>query len=365
MNTPRPLPLLGLVLLLALLVPGAAVRADEEGLRYPRNLAWRLLTEEEVRDLAGCPESLGGEEQEAPPLFPPPAAPLGGVEPVRDEEPVLLQPGTQWEVAPFPSLDPPVPSDLPEDARRRWEEQRARVAGDGPAPEAFAEVSTRVSEPPAASLRPRTTAMGEQLLAPESELPRPFSLRRYHTKTRGFFQIALYGGASGLTAERNYRTLRAAAPNREVVEGVGQSAFLSLVPLQVEPEPPPASAGPAFAELEPLGPVRLDLVDEGLIKAREAPSFQTIPVNLGMPEGLHKDHPAAPVGPGEEFLDKDPDPDPFGGSMTAGKGGIQVLVAFFPTRSLVMELALDDRIGDTQCLIRLAFLAQARLLQRW
>ena len=31
----------------------------------------------------------------------------------------------------------------------------------------------------------------------------------------------------------------------------------------------------------------------------------------------------------------------------------------------MLELAMDDRIGDTQALMRLAFLVQARLLQRW
>lgn len=358
MTTLHRLLLRPLLLVLALAVLGAAASADQEDLRYPRNLAWRLVTEQEVREISGCPQALGREEQDAPALFPAPQAPLGGIEAAIDREPVLLQPQTQWDVAPFPSLEPPPPAGLPEEALRKWKE---RVAPQGPAPEVFAEVSTDVVEAPSAALRPRATAMGEQFLAPATELPRPFSLRRYHTKDRGFFQVAVYGGASGLTAERDFRTLRAAAPNRRPVPGVGEAAFLALVPRPPAPAPAPAP-DTAFESIAPLGEKRLDLVDEGLIKAKSAPSFQSIPVDLGLPEGLHKEH-EEPVA-AEDPLDK-ADPEPFGGAVAPGESGTQVLVAFFPSKRLVLELAMDDRIGDSQALVRLALLVQARLLQRW
>ena len=361
-----PAACLGLLFLGVLLALSALGVRAQEGLRYPRDLAWRLVTEKEIQEHSGCPQELGQEQQEADPLFDAPQAPLGAIAALPDKEPVLLTPrSSTWEVAPFPSLEPPPPRDLPPEALKSWQDKQARVAPEGQRPVTFADISTETSEAPAAALRPRPTLMGQQLLAPASELPRPFSLRRYHTRDRGFFQVALYGGSSGLGAERDYHTLRAAAPNRKVVDGVGEEAFLSLLPRAPAPAPEPSPAAQsAFQEITPLGEVRLDLVDEGLIKASQAPSFQTIPVDLGLPEGLKKDR-SQPEPEGTEDPLAPPDPDPFGGSVSSGEGGVQVLVAFFPAKGLVLEMAMDDRVGDTQALLRLAFLAQARLLQRW
>lgn len=354
---PRALLLLGLLMVaLGFALPAGA--ADE---RYPANLAWRLITEREIQDLTGCPQALGGEETEAAPLFPPPEIPLEGIEAARGLAPVLVRPPSQWDVAPFPTLDPPPPSDLPESARAAREAEPP--APEGPRPDVFGDISTETREAPSAELRPRTTTVSDALVTPDSTLPVPFSLRRYHTKDRGFFQIALYGGDSGIAAERHYRTLHSAAPNRKPVSGVGDEAFVALLP-RPAPEAPPAPepARPAFGDIEPVGEKRLDLVDEGLAKARSAPAFQTIPTNLGIPDGLRKDKPQEPT---EDPLDKEFGPDPFGGAVTAPGGGVQVLVAFFPSKGVVLEIAMDDRVGDTQNLMRLAFMVQSRLLQRW
>lgn len=388
-------PRLACLFLAALLALGSlSVQADQDGLRYPRNLSWRLVTEQEIQEVTGCPEEPGRAQEEADPLFDEPRLPLGGVEAVPNEKPMLTRPQSSWEVAPFPALEPPPPSDLPDEARKNWQE---RVQPQGLQPVVFADISTDVREAPAAALRPRPTALGQQLLAPEANLPRPFTLRRYHTRTRGFFQIALYGGTSGLTAERNFQTLRAAAPNRRTVEGLGESAFLSLIPREAPKEPaaepevplqptPDPSPQTAFEEIAFQGPVRYDLLDKGLIQARSAPAFQSIPVDLGLPDNLRPDNRSRAPEPGaaspspgaqevpEEPLDspppprdplRDPDPDPFGGSARIEEGGVQVLIAFFPRKGVVLELAMDDRVGDTQALMRLAFLVQARLLQRW
>ena len=389
MSSSRFFPRLACLFLVAVLVAGTlSVQADPDGLRYPRNLAWRLVTEKEIQEVTGCPEEPGHAQEDSEPLFDEPRLPLGGIEAIPNEKPMLTRPRSSWEVAPFPALEPPPPRDLPDQVRKSWQEQ---VQPQGPQPAVFAGISTEVREAPAAALRPRTTALGQQLLAPEATLPLPFTLRRYHTKTRGFFQIALYGGTSGLTAERNFQTLRAAAPNRRTVEGLGESAFLSLVPRQTPEEPatvPEVSPAPepspetAFADIAFQGPVRYDLLDEGLNRARSAPAFQSIPVDLGLPDNLRpappsqastpeaasppaeaQEPPGPPLPPRDPL--QDPDPNPFGGSARIEEGGIQVLIAFFPHKAVVLELAMDDRIGDTQALMRLAFLVQARLLQKW
>lgn len=357
----RPALLMGLLLLAALGFALPALAAED---RYPANLAWRLITEKEIQDLTGCPQPLGREETEAPPLFEPPQTPLGDIETVANREPVLMRPDSQWDMAPFPTLEPPPPKDLPEEARAAWEARRP-TASTGPQPDVFADIGTDHREAPSAQLRPRSTALSEALVTPDAHLPVPFSLRRYHTKDRGFFQVAVYGGESGIAAERHYRTLHAAAPNREPVSGVGEEAFMALVPrvqAPVEPTAAPEAAGPAFGGIDPIGPKRLDLVDEGLAKAKSAPAFQSIPVDLGVPEGLRKEH--QDEEPGQDPLDKQ-DLDPFGGTANASGGGVQVLVAFFPSKGVVLELAMDDRVGDSQSLIRMAFLVQGRLLQRW
>lgn len=389
--SPRP----ACLFLAAILALGSlSVQADPDGLRYPRNLAWRLVTEKEIQEVTGCPEEPGRAQENSEPLFDEPRLPLGAVEAIPNEKPMLTRPQSSWEVAPFPALEPPPPSDLPDQARKIWQE---RVQPQGVQPVVFADISTDVREAPAAALRPRPTALGQQLLAPEADLPRPFTLRRYHTNTRGFFQIALYGGTSGLTAERHFQTLRAAAPNRRTVEGLGESAFLSLIARQRPAEPaaepevaprpaPEPSPETAFEDIAFQGPVRYDLLDEGLIRARSAPAFQSIPVDLGLPDNLQPDSPSQASGPEAASPDpevqeapaeplespppprdplQEPDPDPFGGSARIDEGGIQVLIAFFPRKGVVLELAMDDRIGDTQALMRLAFLVQARLLQRW
>ncbi len=358
-----------------------ACQAAPDGLRYPRNLAWRLVTEQEIQEFTGCPEDLGGEQQDAEPLFGQPRAPLGAIEAIPDAYPVMTTPQSSWEVAPFPTLDPP----LPDGARGD------RVKPEGNEPVVFADISTEIAEAPSAALRPRPTALGQQMLAPRSELPHPFTLRRYHARDRGFFQICLYGGSSGLEAERDFRTLRTSAPNRRQVDGVGGQAFLTVIPREPEPtapsltpEPSPPAAptpGSAFEDIAPFGRVRRDLVDQGLIRASSAPAFQTIPVDLGLPEGFGATPapataPEPPPAPEQAVPqeveapgDTDPlasrNPDPFGGSVNLGQGGVQVLVALFPDKGVVLEVAMDDRIGDVQSLMRLAFLIQARLLQRW
>ncbi len=368
--------------LFLILVVALACQAASGELRYPANLAWRLVTEQEVQEITGCPESLGHEQSKAAPLFDEPGAPLAAIQAIADETPVMTVPRSSWEVAPFPTLDPPLPQGVRSD----------RVRPEGNTPVVFSDVSTKVVEAPSAALHPRPTALGQQLLGPRSTLPVPFTLRRYHARDRGFFQIALYGGSSGLEAERDFRTLRAAAPNRRKVEGVGSQAFLSVVNqdprTQAAPDPTPSpspgtSGGQAmaFAELEPLGRPRRDLVDKGLIQARSAPAFQSIPVDLGLPD-LRGQGPApgADAQPSPAAAEPPPDqppqaevevpstganPEPFGGRVNLDEGGLQVLVAWFPEKGVVLELALDSRLGDPQALMRVAFLVQGRLLQRW
>lgn len=294
---------------------GLTARADDDGLLYPEDLTWRLITEDEVKQATGCPETLGWEERTAPPLFDKPEIPFADVVVSPDTEPVYLTPPTSWDVAPFPAIAPPPVVDAP--SKIRADEALAVTSNtrSGPTAPIFGDIPLKDENVPKAQLRPRSRSMTEQFFAPGAELPQPFSLRRYYTDSNGFFQITAYGGRSSLGAERAYNTLRAAAKNRQTLAGLGQDAFLSVLVLpealpahkrrmkerqeslrqaqeaKRERRPAdiaqlPAQEEQTFSELPVVGAARPDLLDPGLVKAKSAPSFQDISVNLGLPEHI-------------------------------------------------------------------------------
>ena len=62
--------------------------AAREG-RYPENLVWRLITERELARITNSPESFREGEHQAPPLFPQPQVPLGGLEVTPSQRPLI------------------------------------------------------------------------------------------------------------------------------------------------------------------------------------------------------------------------------------------------------------------------------------
>ena len=413
----------------------AAPVGAEEG-RYPENLAWRLVTERELSLITQCPESFREREHSAPPIFEAPSVPMSGLEVFTDSTPESFTsnavPST-WEVPPFAVIGPPLPekekgssSDAQDASKASGSFKNAfRPSDPVVVPAVFGEISADSSraELPDPNLHPLKAQYLAKLNRPDTQMPTPFSLRRYHTKSLGFFQIALYGNNKGLLTEQIYNTLKAAAPNLRSLKGFGSKAFISFLPAP-EPEKPfdleTAKGEFTFSALEPEGDVRFDQLDPGLIKSRTAPSFTKIPVT-SLPEGFDEDlrrqlaasqyknirideDPTsgqslyAGVSSGKEDQsddksDKSNDQtnnsnsagELFVGNLTASTNdadsadinpfavktnfskdlkGMYVMEIYYPQQSLVCELAADTRFADLRSMLDIALLVQARM-QRW
>lgn len=407
----------------------------EEG-RYPENLAWRLVTERELSLITQCPEAFHEREHSAPPLFEAPSVPMDGLEVFTSSASKSFTSSTvpsTWEVPPFAVIGPPLPEQKKGSSSQVQSTSEAssnfknafRPSDPVIVPAVFGEISADSSraELPDPNLRPLKAQYLDKLNRPDTQMPTPFSLRRYHTKSLGFFQIALYGNDKGLLTEQTYNTLRAAAPNLRSLKGFGSKAFISFLPAP-EPEKPfnleTAKGEFTFSALEPEGDVRFDQLDPGLIKSRTAPSFNKIPVT-SLPEGFDEDlrrqlaasqyknirieeDPAsgqslyAGVSSGKEDQsdsksDKSNDQtnnsnsagDLFAGNLTTSANdadsadlnpfavktnfskdlkGMYVMEIYYPQQSLVCELAADTRFADLRAMLDIALLVQARM-QRW
>ncbi len=432
----------------------APLTARPSHLRYPDNLAWRLITENEIKNITNCPQRPGNEQSSAAPLFSQPHAPLGEVQVAHNEKRALESAPKTWDVAPFPYIAPPS-----DDAGwKRAMTNTSAEAANAPMPQApsaeaqdpltFSDIESFSS--PAAQLRPRRRDLSEDLLLPTERLPEPFSLRRYSTDDYGFFQIAIYGGYSSINAEIAYKTLRSASPNRQAISGLGDEAFLSLVDIQPDDYDdlvrdrndkltPESFDNPdvtmSFSDIAPEGQKRLDLSDASLIKSQQAPFFNDVPIAAdsltsilpqSLPQALRDtgaadaasiggeivsgDYPTLPTSSADSMpvpaaapvpmaiennasvdtslsaplgstkpesfsmapLEPEKRPedmvDPFAKrpALGTGKGhSVLVLVMHFPKKDVVVEMAMDTRMGSLQNLIAMAFLVQNRLLNRW
>lgn len=385
--------------------------ADDE-LRYPADLAWRLVTEKEIREATKCSQVLGKAQSHADSLFPQPELVFSEIAPLKNTHAITVQPKTKWSIAPFPSIAPPPPSDIPAEIKASLEAREQRLQAKRPKPDGFQDIEVLGEEVPAATLRPRAQQVSDQFFAPEAVLPIPFSLRRYHTKSYGFFQIALYGGVSSLLAERDFNTLKAAAPNRTMLSALAGDAFLTyLAPPEASAAPQAQStethndvaetkSTPAFGDIKPTGAARPDLLDKGLLLASKAPSFQQIPVDELPKEfadavrvhlGVYKEMPGSVKQADSQDEHTNPDNDVTGVVQSLGLGagiglpnnnqnlennpfavpakpqedGLTVLVVCYPEKAIICELAMDNRLGDLPSLMQIAFLVQTRLLYRW
>ena len=239
-------------------------------------------------------------------------------------------------------------------------------------------------------------------------MPVPFSLRRYHTQHKGFFQIAAYGGQEDyLFAERYFNTLKLAAPNRLMLEGLGKSAFLTYLPYtaleheQTEKEfkLETAEGKFSFADITPKGEVNFEELDPAYIKAKSSPTFSAVPVgNLpaSFEETLRiqlvkqrfrgvvlkddqKKLESTTTIPSDEQIDEESeqtsdnsieteseDLNPFAVKTNIQKDlkGMYVVVIYYPQQSLVCELAIDTRCSSLQSFLNIALLVQNRV-QRW
>ena len=273
-------------------------------------------------------------------------------------------------------------------------------------PTSFGAISTATDgiEKPAPNLRPVKNPYLARLLQPDKRLPVPFSLRRYHTKSLGFFQIAAYGNETGLLAERDFNTLKSAAPNRRMLKGFGEQAFISFLPAPEPPKPfdlETAQGEFTFSDLEPEGEPQFEQLNPGLIKSSRAPSFQKIGVVEELPanfeDELRRQLAAAPYrgisldttspdnseppsqpapkakatpptpAPSLASAPEDaPDLNPFAvrTNFERSPQGMYVLVIYYPQQSLVCELAADTRFANLQSFLNIAILVQTRL-KRW
>ncbi|MCR5662845.1 MAG: hypothetical protein K6G50_12100 [bacterium] len=386
-----------------ILLPATLPLSAKDGVRYPDNLAWRLITEDEVQNLTSCPEPLRNEKTSADPLFSTPAMPWSEVAPAPETKNLTLEAPKTWTAAPFPSIAPPLSKDIPDDIRAKLLEREARLEA-AKTPAAFGEISADLSEKPSAALKPVANSMSAQFFAPEEELPKPFSLRRYYTKEHGFFQVACYCGTNGINAEIDYKTLLAASPNRRKINGFGDAAFFSIVTLP-DQNADQEKDNLFFEDIKPEGTVRFDLIDEGYIKAKNAPSFKNIPVENEVPENLteaflqksedfdipydsllksHNSQGNSPK-PAQKESDQgqEPQPDsqdnkpvftaanpdvsenPFAQEASFTDNGIMVLIVLYREKSIVLEVAMDSKMGSAQSFLQTAVLINGRLLTRW
>lgn len=373
---------LALGLSVSLLLSGQAQSTN----LYPKDIAVILLNEGDVERETSLAVGFKKVEETAPSLLGPPVVPLADVPVAETTNPRLLPTPKQWEVPPFPTLEPALPKDLPPEILAQIQ---ASAAPEGPRAPVFGDVIPYSYEVKA-ELRPRAQRPSDLLRQKGGDAPVPFSLRRYSTDELGFVQVSLYGGTTSINAEQIYQTLRAAALRREDIQGVGREGFLTRIPApepevavaEEKPAPePPAQAPPrpslgGFDAIEPTGTARPDYVDRGMAESGSAPSFRDVPTRLSEPSqtappgaapvktasaedelalGPEEEEEALPTGAGASPLARSDIPGP----------SMLVLVAYFPDRAAVLEVAVDERICDVEKLFNLARQAQTRLGEVW
>ena len=155
------------IFLLASLFRCASAYADEG--RYPENLVWRLITEDELEKITACRETFHEREHSAPPLFEEPNMPFGEIQSEKNTALIVQPAPATWELPPFYTIGVP-------NAKAPKKEASKKPA---PVPTGFAEISSQTEELPDASLQPLPRRANLNFSAPDTALPTPFSLRRY------------------------------------------------------------------------------------------------------------------------------------------------------------------------------------------
>lgn len=322
--------IIGLALGLSLLL-SPLVGAQRTTL-YGEDLARRLVSPSEVRQVTGTKARLKNETKAADPLFVLAPLPFEEIKAAPNELGNLtLSRPTSWEVPPWPTVDPasiPIPDETSSGSAEVW-------------PELTADGEEAVYS---ARLRPRAVPLDQQFVFRIKEIPSPFSLRRYFDNEEVFVEVAAYGGTTSFKAEEAFRALKEAATRQQKLEGIGEEAFLTRIEVLdkswVDPKLMP------FEELPPSGEVRPDLLDSGKAEALLAPSFQDLPVKDL--EGQTITY----VEPNKKYLPAQPEV----------KQSLLVIVSFFPDQALTVSVAMEERLGTVQDLVALSMLVQRRLL---
>lgn len=322
--------------------------------RYGEDLVRRLVSPGEVREIVNLSsKQLRKEAKTAEPLLvltPPPFSDIPAAPPSNTE---MSRRPKQWEMPPWPSVDPALPEDAPESLRQ---EMAARVKQQAPSP-IWDNVPVAGQEVNSVFIRPRPVAPGEEFVFRNKEIPTPFSLRHYHDGNENIFvQIAAYGGTTSYKAEEAYRAMKEAATKHDPLEGVGKEAFMTRIVLtdaapSAPEEPfidgPPIPEAPPFADIAPEDRARPDLTDSGRAAALTAPAFTDVAVaDL---EGKKVNFEKGP----KKYVPK-------GGNVIKT---VTMIVAFFPDQGVTLTFAIEERLGDIQDLLPIAMLVQRKLTE--
>ncbi len=321
---------------------------------YGEDLVWRLANPSEIRDVTNIDAKLRRESKTAVPLFiltPPPFEEIATAPETHSAS--ARRPG-QWELPPWPTLDPALPDGLPEHLKKEYEDRRERNADA----QIWSEigVSGGIPDAPSALLRPKKVPLGEEFVFHIKEIPAPFSVRRYFDRSDVFIEVAAYGGTTSFKAEEAFRAMKEAATRHEAIQGIGSEAFLTRV-IVVEPSNAPAPEAlsefdgpdmpkpPPFGDIIPTDVARPELTDSGRATALTAPAFQEVAVSDL--EGKKIRYPSAV----KKYISKEPEI----------QNSLLVIVAFFPDEAVTLSFAIEERIGSVQDLVALAMLAQRKL----
>lgn len=310
---------------------------------YDEDLAWRLANPGDIRRVTNIRARLRKESKSADPLFiltPPPFAEIAAAPNELGNRPVRP---SQWEVPPWPTLDPALPENLSLDAQRilarRKDETKVADVWEELAP---IEEKQRNS----ALLAPRVVPVDQQFVFRVKEIPEPFSLRRYFDEEDVFIEVAAYGGTTSFKAEEAFRAIKEAATRQTMLQGIGKEAFLTRIEVTDEDPEEDPNAMP-FEDLEPTGEARPELLDSGKAEALTAPAFNEVPVKDLAGKTITY------VEPSKRGRSKDP----------KVLQSLLVVVAFFPEDAVTVTLAVDERLGTVQDLMRMSMMVQRKLLE--
>lgn len=300
----------------------------------------KLANPGEIRQVTTIKARLKKESKEPHPLFVLTPPPFEEIDAAPNKIVTTTAKPTSWELPPWPTLDPPLPTDATEVEKQLYESRQA----EGDRPEVWPELHSPggSQNEPSRLLRPRVVTLEEQFIYRIKEIPEPFSVRRYFDVEGIFVELAAYGGTTSFKAEEAFRAIKEAATRQTPLDGVGEEAFLTRLEIAKEKEDPNLLP---FADVAVEGEAKPELLDSGQAVALSAPAFQEIAV---------KDLEGRKVtftDPHKKYVSQHPEIE----------RSLLVLVAFFPDQALTVSFAVDERLGSIQDLIALALMSQRKL----
>lgn len=307
---------------------------------YGDDLAWKLANPGEIRKATSITARLKRETKEAPPLFILTPPPFSDIEAAPNKSVPLAPRPESWELPPWPSVGPPLPSNATDGEKAIYVEHQSVEAAPGIWPELDAPGGDK--EAPDSRLRPRVVPLDEQFVFRIKEIPEPFSLRRYFDVEGVFIEIAAFGGTTSFKAEEAFRAIKETATRQTALQGIGEEAFLTRIEVEKMRDDPNVLP---FSDIELQGEARPELLDSGSAQALTAPAFQEIAVKDLEGRKIRF------VDPNRKYVSNQPEIEQ----------SLLVLVAFFPDQAVTVSFAIDERLGSVQDLIALAMLAQRKL----